>query len=101
MVKKGRLYIAAPPLFSWGDNPKNYGWTKDITRIPSNVKTFKHYKGLGEMNNPEIDYFLVNPQTRNLYEVEYPSDLAAFNKILGTSEGKNELLRDLGVIVNG
>lgn len=49
MVKKGRLYMAIPPLYCWGDNPKNYGWTNDITRIPANVKQYSRFKGLGEM----------------------------------------------------
>lgn len=49
MVKKGRLYMAIPPLYCWGDNPKNYGWTNDITRMPANVKQYSRFKGLGEM----------------------------------------------------
>ena len=53
------------------------------------------------MNKDQLKYFLVDSNTRNLIQVEYPSDLDTFNKILGTSEGKNELLKDLGVIVNG
>ena len=101
MVKKGRLYMAIPPLYCWGDNPKNYGWTNDITRIPANVKDFHRFKGLGEMQNSQLYHFLVNPETRNIVQVEYPSDLEAFNKILGSSEGKNELLKNLGIIING
>jgi small conductance mechanosensitive channel len=33
-------------------------------------------------------------------QIEYPSDIDEFNKILGTSEGKGNLLKDLGVILN-
>ena len=99
MVKKGRLYMAIPPLYCWGDNPKNYGWTNDITRIPANVKDFHRFKGLGEMQNSQLYHFLVNPETRNIVQVEYPSDLEAFNRILGSTEGKNELLKNLGIIV--
>ena len=100
IVKKGRLYMAIPPLYCWGDSIKNYGWTNDITRIPGNVKEFHRFKGLGEMQNSQLYHFLVNPETRNLVQVEYPSDLEAFNKILGSTEGKNELLKNLGVIVS-
>ena len=32
-------------------------------------------------------------------QVEYPSDIDEFNKILGTSEGKGNLLKDLGIIL--
>lgn len=99
MVKKGRLYMAIPPLYCWGDNPKNYGWTNDITRIPANVKDFHRFKGLGEMQNSQLYHFLVNPETRNIVQVEYPSNLEAFNRILGSTDGKNELLRNLGIII--
>ena len=53
------------------------------------------------MQNSQLKHFLVNPKTRRLIQVEYPSDIDLFNKILGTSEGKNELMRELGVIVSG
>ena len=52
------------------------------------------------MNNDQLKYFLVDPNTRNILQVKYPSDLELFNKILGTSEGKHLLLRDLGVIIS-
>ena len=32
-------------------------------------------------------------------QIEYPSDIDEFNKILGTSEGKGSLLKDLGIIL--
>ena len=52
------------------------------------------------MNNDQLDYFLVDKSTRHVMQVEYPSDIDEFNKILGTSEGKGELLRGLGLIVS-
>lgn len=55
---------------------------------------------VGEMNNDQLYHFLVNKDTRNVLQIEYPSDLDEFNKILGTSEGKGELLRGLGLIVS-
>ena len=55
---------------------------------------------VGEMNNDQLEYFLVDKNTRNVMQIEYPSDLDAFNKILGTSEGKNNLLQDLGLIIS-
>ena len=51
------------------------------------------------MNNDQLDYFLVDKNTRHVMQVEYPSDIDEFNKILGTSEGKGELLRGLGLIM--
>lgn len=52
------------------------------------------------MNNDQLEYFLVNKETRNVLQIEYPSDLEEFNKILGTSEGKGSLLKDLGIIIS-
>lgn len=52
------------------------------------------------MNDDQLYYFLVNKDTRNVLQIEYPSDLDEFNKILGTSEGKGELLRGLGLVIS-
>lgn len=98
MVKQGRVFVSIPPLYCWGDNVKNYGWCNDVNKIPSNVKNVHRFKGLGEMNTDQLDFFLVNPTTRNIMQIEYPSDIKAFNKILGTSEGKGDLLKNLGII---
>ena len=43
---------------------------------------------------------MVDKNTRNVLQIEYPSDIDEFNKILGTSEGKGSLLKDLGIILN-
>lgn len=52
------------------------------------------------MNDDQLYYFLVDKNTRNVMQIDYPSDIDEFNKILGTSEGKGELLKDLGIILN-
>ena len=52
------------------------------------------------MNDDQLYYFLVDKNTRNVLQIEYPSDIDEFNKILGTSEGKGGLLKDLGIILN-
>ena len=98
MVRQGRVFISIPPLYCWGDSTKNYGWTNNVKKIPKNAKNVHRFKGLGEMNDDQLEYFLVNPKTRNLIQVEYPSDIDKFNKILGTSSGKNELMRELNII---
>ena len=101
MVKQGRVFISMPPLYCWGDSPKNYGWCNKIEDIPKSAKNVHRFKGLGEMNNDQLEYFLVNPETRNLLQIEFPSDINEFNKILGTSAGKNELLKMLGIVEEG
>ena len=58
-------------------------------------------KGLGEMNPDQLDFFLVDAKSRNVMQIEYPSDIEEFNRILGTSAGKGDLLRELGIVING
>ena len=52
------------------------------------------------MQTDQLEYFLVNPETRNVMQVQYPSDIDRFNEILGSSAGKNSLMKELGVIVS-
>ena len=98
MVKQGRVYVSVPPLYCWGDDEKSFGWCNSVDEIPTSAKNVQRFKGLGEMNPPQLKYFLCDPDTRNVIQLEYPSNVDEFNKILGTSEGKFELLQKLGII---
>ena len=100
MVKQGRVYVSLPPLYCWGKSAKDYGWCNKVEDIPVTAKDVHRFKGLGEMNDDQLYYFLVDKNTRNVLQIEYPSDIDEFNKILGTSEGKGSLLKDLGIILN-
>ena len=99
MVKQGRVYVSLPPLYCWGKSAKDYGWCNKVEDIPATAKDVHRFKGLGEMNDDQLYYFLVDKKTRNVLQIEYPSDIDEFNKILGTSEGKGSLLKDLGIIL--
>lgn len=101
MIKQGRVYVSIPPLYSWGDNMKNYGWCNRVEKIPKDAKNIHRFKGLGEMNPDQLDFFLVKKDTRNVLQIEYPSDIEEFNRILGTSAGKGNLLREVGIVING
>jgi hypothetical protein len=100
MVKQGRVYVSLPPLYCWGKSAKDYGWCNKVEDIPPTAKDVHRFKGLGEMNDDQLYYFLVDKNTRNVLQIEYPSDIDEFNKILGTSEGKGSLLKDLGIILS-
>jgi len=100
MVKQGRVYVSLPPLYCWGKSAKDYGWCNKVEDIPTTAKDVHRFKGLGEMNDDQLYYFLVDKNTRNVLQIEYPSDIDEFNKILGTSEGKGSLLKDLGIILS-
>jgi hypothetical protein len=49
--------------------------------------------------NPESPS--TNPETRREIQLEYPSDIDEFNRIVGSSQGKNDLLKELGIIEEG
>lgn len=100
MVKQGKVFLSVPPLYCWGSSARDFGWCNKAEDIPAGIKNVKRFKGLGAMDNSELKHFLVNPETRYLIQVEYPTDVELFNRILGTSEGKNDLMRELGIIIS-
>ena len=97
IVKDGRLYMVVPPLYGWKDSKGKYVYSNDFDDIPKGIK-FTRFKGLGEMNDDQYEYACMNPKTRILYQIDYPSDIDKFNKILGTTEGKADMLNELGLV---
>ena len=100
LVKAGMVYVSLPPLYCWGKSEKDFGWCNHIEDVPKDAKDVHRFKGLGEMNDNQLYHFLVNPKTRNVMQIQYPSDVDKFNEILGTSTGKNDLMKELGVVVS-
>ena len=98
IIKSGRIYITVPPLYCWGNNQKTFGWCNKVEDIPEGVGKVTRFKGLGEMENDQLKYFLVDEKTRNIIQVEYPSDVDEFNRIMGSSSGKYELLKELNIL---
>lgn len=101
LVKSGRVWISLPPLYCWGKDAKTFGWAESLDKVPKNVKEVLRFKGLGAMNPDQLKYFCVDPETRRDVMLEYPSDIDEFNRIVGSSQGKNELLKELGIIEEG
>lgn len=100
LVKAGRVYVLEPPLFGYIKDGK-YVFTNEFEEIPENLRTTKgytRYKGLGEMDDDEFRDSCFIPGQRNLYQVHYPNDIDEFNRIVGTTEGRRDLLVSLGVI---
>lgn len=96
IVRQGCLYVVLPPFYGWTEKDGKHYATK-FEDIPKGVRYIR-YKGLGEMNDDDYEYGLMNPKTRVLYQVEYPEDLEEFNRILGTSAGKADIMERLGLI---
>jgi len=97
LIEKGHIYLAQPPLFKINKGSKTY-YIKDekelekyILKNSKNIEKYKkgskelekayeeeksklsiqRFKGLGEMNPEELWNTTLNPETRNLLQVEY------------------------------
>lgn len=99
MVRQGRVFLSTPPLYCWKYKGE-FGWTNNVNEVPDNVKA-ERFKGIGQMNEDELKYFLVDENTRNLIRVEFPTDIEKFNEILGSAKGKHDLMVELGIIEEG
>lgn len=98
LVKEGLVYFTLPPLYTWYDNSlKRFVGCMKPEDIPDGVKAHR-IKGLGELDDKEMHDFLINPATRNLIQVEYPTDIDKFNRILGSAAGKSDLMKELGIV---
>ena len=93
LVEAGKVYIALPPLYKITRLGKKeeirYAWTEDERE--EIAKTFKSYniqrfKGLGEMNAPQLWDTTMNPETRTLIRVNI-EDLAEAESRIGILMG--------------
>ena len=62
--------------------------------------SIQRFKGLGEMNPEELWSTTLNPDTRNLFQVQYSKDLKKDQSIIHTLMGKDVGLRKDFIISN-
>ena len=119
LIENGYVYLAQPPLFKINKGAKGiyikdekeleryiFINSKDLKKFKKGSKEFlktynqakskmsiQRFKGLGEMNPEELWSTTLNPETRNLLQVQYSKDLKKDQKIIHTLMGNDVALR--------
>jgi DNA gyrase/topoisomerase IV subunit B len=99
LIKKGRLYIAQPPLYKIEVGKERY-WARDdshkeeiLAGLRTNAKPeVSRFKGLGEMDPPVLKETTLDPRRRTLLRVEIES-LLETDKCFGELLGKDPAFR--------
>ena len=126
LIEKGHIYLAQPPLFKINKGSKSV-YIKDekeldkyilknsveLKKIKKDSREFKkiynneksklsiqRFKGLGEMNPEELWNTTLNPETRNLLQVQYSKNLEKDQNIIHTLMGNDVALRKDFIISN-
>ncbi len=126
LIENGHVYLAQPPLFKINKGTKgiyikdekaleNYilDNNKDLKKIKKGSKEFikqidiekskmniQRFKGLGEMNPEELWSTTLNPETRNLLQVQYSKDSKKDQNLIHTLMGNDVALRKDFIISN-
>jgi topoisomerase-4 subunit B len=86
LIEEGRLFIAQPPLYKvtvkkGRKEESNYAWSDEELKalINGESASIQRYKGLGEMNAPQLWDTTMNPEHRSLIKVNI-DDLSASDK---------------------
>ena len=126
LIEKGHVYLAQPPLFKINKGSKgiyikdekdleNYivNNSKDIKKIKRSSKEYdkiiqaeksklniQRFKGLGEMNPEELWNTTLNPETRNLLQVQYSKNLQKDQNLIQTLMGNDVASRKDFIVDN-
>jgi len=126
LIKNGNVYLAQPPLFKINKGSKGIyikdekeleeyilNNSKNLKKIKKGSKEFvkvfnvekskisiQRFKGLGEMNPEELWNTTLNPETRNLLQVQYSKDQKKDQNIIHTLMGSDVSLRKEFIVAN-
>ena len=126
LIENGHVYLAQPPLFKINkgskgiyikdeDELENYimSNSKEIKKSKRGSKEFskliemekskmsiQRFKGLGEMNPDELWSTTLNPETRNLLQVQYSKNSKKDQELIHTLMGNDVTLRKDFIISN-
>jgi len=126
LIENGHVYLAQPPLFKINKGTKGIyikdekeledyilNHSKDLKKIKKGSKEFiklydeeksrmsiQRFKGLGEMNPEELWNTTLDPETRNLLQVQYSKDLKKDQLLIHTLMGNDVALRKEFIVSN-
>ncbi len=126
LIENGHIYLAQPPLFKVNKGTKGIyikdekdledyilNNNKEIKKIKKGTKEFtkaldlekskmniQRFKGLGEMNPEELWSTTLDPETRNLLQVQYSKDLKKDQSLIHTLMGNDVALRKDFIVSN-
>ena len=126
LIESGHIYLAQPPLFKINKGSKVVYFkdgkeldqyilnnSKNLRKFKKGTKEFLKYydeekskmsiqrfKGLGEMNPEELWNTTLNPETRNLLQVQYSKDLKKDQNIIHTLMGNDVSARKDFIVSN-
>ena len=126
LIENGHVYLAQPPLYKINKGSKSIyikderelqeyilNNSKDLKKFKKNTKDFskiyeeekskmsiQRFKGLGEMNPEELWSTTLNPETRNLLQVQYSKNVKKDQDIIHTLMGNDVALRKDFIVSN-
>jgi len=126
LIEQGHVYLAQPPLFKISKGSKgiyiknekeleNYivRNSKDLKKLKKGSKDYENFiqieksklniqrfKGLGEMNPDELWNTTLNPETRNLLQVQYSKNLQKDQNLIKTLMGSDVASRKDFIVDN-
>ena len=126
LIENGHVYLAQPPLFKINKGSKGIyikdekeleefilNNSKELKKLKKGSREFlkvydeekskmsiQRFKGLGEMNPEELWSTTLNPDTRNLLQVQYSKDLKKDQNIIHVLMGNDVGLRKDFIISN-
>ncbi|MDC0461254.1 DNA gyrase subunit B, partial [Candidatus Pelagibacter sp.] len=126
LIEHGHVYLAQPPLFKINKGSKGIyikdekeleeyiiNNNKDLKKFKKGSKEFitrvdeekskmniQRFKGLGEMNPEELWSTTLDPETRNLLQVQYSKDQKKDQSLIHTLMGNDVALRKDFIISN-
>ncbi len=126
LIENGHVYLAQPPLFKINRGSKGIyikdeqeleeyiiSENKELKNIKKGSKEYfkaldsekskmniQRFKGLGEMNPEELWSTTLDPETRNLLQVQYSKDLKKDQSLIHTLMGNDVALRKDFIVSN-